>query len=106
MTSFTITTVLQAFDVGRGVNRFNIAYRHTLHGKSRVRSKVTVDSCFGFKVGHIGPKWDKSGAFSDQISLKSDLKKTRICPIWGQSDPLWSQTYHPWSSLSPVWCNL
>ena len=43
--------------------------------------------------------------FSDHISvhlargapnaLKSDLKKPRICPIWGLSDPLWSQTYHP-----------
>ena len=29
-------------------------------------------------------------------ALKSDLKKPRICPIWGQSDPIWSQTYHPW----------
>ena len=62
------------------------------------------------KVDQIGPKWDKSrtfsnqisvhldksGTFSDQISvhlarqrqmhLKSDLKKPRICPIWGQSD--------------------
>ena len=28
--------------------------------------------------------------------LKSDLKKPRLCPIWGQSDPLWSRTYHPW----------
>ena len=28
-------------------------------------------------------------------ALKSDLKNPRICPIWGQSDPLWSQTYHP-----------
>ena len=28
-------------------------------------------------------------------ALKSDLKKPRICPIWGQSDPLWSQTYQP-----------
>ena len=32
-------------------------------------------------------------------ALKSDLEKPRICPIWGQSDPLWSQTYHPWSGL-------
>ena len=40
---------------------------------------------FGPKMGQIGPKWDKSGTFSDQISvhfgtaapklLKSDLKK-------------------------------
>ena len=27
------------------------------------------DGRFGFKVGQIGPKWDKSGAFSDQISV-------------------------------------
>ena len=33
-------------------------------------------------------------------ALKSDLKKLRICPIWGQSDPLWSQTYHPWPEFS------
>ena len=44
--------------------------------------------------------------FSDQIStepnvLKSDLKKSRICPIWGKSDPLWSQTYHPCLILTP-----
>ena len=24
---------------------------------------------FGSKVGQIGPKWDKAGAFSDQISV-------------------------------------
>ena len=51
---------------------------------------------FGLKMGQIGPKWDKSGTFSDQIPvhfgsssqsvLKSDLKKSWICPIWGQSD--------------------
>ena len=48
----------------------------------------------------MGPKWDKSGAFSDQISvhlaLKSDLKKPPFCHIWGQSDPLWNRTYNPW----------
>ena len=25
-------------------------------------------------------------------ALKCDLKKSRICPICGQSDPIWSQT--------------
>ena len=40
------------------------------------------DGRFGSKVGQIGPKWDKTGAFSYQISvhlarLKSDLKKPR-----------------------------
>ena len=47
------------------------------------------DARFGYKVGQIGPKWDKS-----------DMKKPRICPICGQSDPLWSQTYHPWRRLT------
>ena len=27
------------------------------------------DGRFGSKEGQIGPKWDKSGAFSDQISV-------------------------------------
>ena len=57
------------------------------------------------KIGQIGIKRDKSGTFSDQISvhfgaqrqnvLKSDLKKSRICPIWGHSDPFWVQIYSP-----------
>ena len=39
-----------------------------------VRDKPTdgeapTDAGFGSKVGQIGPKWDKSGAFSDQISV-------------------------------------
>ena len=45
------------------------------------------------ELGQIGPKWDMSGTFSDQISgslsqnvVRSDLKQSRICPIWGQSD--------------------
>ena len=29
----------------------------------------TRDGRFGSKVGHFGPKWDKSGTFSDQISV-------------------------------------
>ena len=58
------------------------------------------DVWFGFKGSQIGPKLDKSVTFSDQISiyfgslsqnvLNSDLRKSRICPIWDQSDPLWS----------------
>ena len=36
-------------------------------------------------------------------ALKSDLKKPRICPIWGQSDQIWSQTYHPcFRYIAPV----
>ena len=58
------------------------------------------------KVGQIGTQIGQIRDFfrSDfsafgapaPYALKSDLKKPRICPIWGQSDPLWSQTYHPW----------
>ena len=57
----------------------------------------------------LAPKLDKCGTFTDQISvyfssgiqneLKSVLKKTRICPICGQSDPLWSQTWFLWCSV-------
>ena len=49
---------------------------------------------FGYKVGQIGPKWDKSVTFSDHISVhfgarqQSDMKKSRMCPFWGQSDTL------------------
>ena len=43
-----------------------------------------------------------------QNVLNSDLKKSRICPIWGQFGPLWSQTYHPCNHESvgqiiPMW---
>ena len=36
----------------------------------------TRDGRFGSKVGQIGPKSDKSGAFSDQISVHLALKPT------------------------------
>ena len=36
---------------------------------SRYTFIVPRDGRFGSKVGQIGPKWDKSGAFSDQISV-------------------------------------
>ena len=45
------------------------------------------DGRFDSKVGQMAPKWDKSMTFSDQISvLKTDLKKSRICPIL---EPIW-----------------
>ena len=67
----------------------------SLSGTLMTREEALVsetDAKFGTKVGQIGPKWDKSETFSDQISvhfgvsqnvLKSDLKKSRICLIWG-----------------------
>ena len=27
---------------------------------------------------------------------ESDLKKSQICPIWGQSDPIWMANLPPW----------
>ena len=36
---------------------------------ARKQHNNTRDGRFGSKVGQIGPKWDKSGAFSDQISV-------------------------------------
>ena len=72
------------------------------------KTRPTKDGRFGSKVGQIGPQMGQIRCFfiSDfsafgagaPNALKSDLKKTRICPIWGQSDPLWSQTYHPWQT--------
>ena len=54
-------------------------------------------------MGQIGAKWDKSGTFSDQISVHFGAdapkcteicsKKSRICSIWGQSDPFWVQIW-------------
>ena len=67
---------------------------------------------FASKMGQIAPKWDKSVIFSDQISvhfgspsqnvLKSDLKKSRICLICGQSDPLLAKIWEP--CVSDVSC--
>ena len=56
------------------------------------------DVRFGPKYAQIAPKRNKSGTFSDQISvhfsqnvLKSDLKKSWICPNRGQLDPIFAK---------------
>ena len=74
------------------------------------RIHQTRDGRFGSKVGQIGPKWDKSGAFSDQISVHLaprakcteiwSEKATDLSHLGSKSDPLWSQTYHPWWASS------
>ena len=71
-----------------------------------LRGRQTRVVRFRPKVGQIGPKRDKSGIFSDQISghfgaprqnvLKSDLKKSWMCPFSSQSDPLRALIYHHW----------
>ena len=40
---------------------------------------------------------------SSQNVLKSDLKKSWICPNWSQSVPLWSETWCPWLISSDWW---
>ena len=66
-------------------------------------SSKRLDVICGLKVKQIGHKWDKSVTFSVQISvhfvlerqnvLKFELKKSQICPIWSQSDPLYAQIW-------------
>ena len=47
------------------VKKRSLVLRH-----SNTQTGVCIrDGRFGSKVGQIGPKWDKSGAFSDQISV-------------------------------------
>ena len=72
----------------------------------RMRWPWSPDVRVETKLGQIGLKLDKSGTFSDQISvhfgagcqnvLKSDLKKSRICPIWGHFDQFWAQISLTW----------
>ena len=47
---------------------------------------------------NLDPKWVRlalngTNPALRQNILKSDLKKSRICPIWGQSDPFWVQIW-------------
>ena len=58
------------------------------------RSRVQVQDSIAV---HFGSESSES-----QNLLESDLKKSQICPIWGQSDPLWSQTWYDWSVV-PDW---
>ena len=106
------------------VNRYIPLTQHSLSTSGCGCGARESQGSLGPNVGQIGPKWDKSGTFSDQISvlksgwlqsgwwksrksnekiwlslyggqnrpnqnvLKSDLKMSWICPIWGQSDQL------------------
>ena len=66
-TPFSLLLDLTSTMVVRVNNRdyncqMELTERNQMAGHSR-------DGRFGSKVGQIGPKWDKSGAFSDQISV-------------------------------------
>ena len=53
---------------------------------------------FGSKVGQIGPEWDKSGAFLDQISVHL-ARGAKCTEIWSEKNP-------DLSHLGPNWPNL
>ena len=56
---------------------------------------VRGDGRFGSKMGQIGPKWDKSGAFSDQISVHL-APRAKCTEIWSEKSP-------DLSHLGPIW---
>ena len=56
------------------------------------------DGRLGSKVGQIGPKWDKSGAFSDQISVHL-APRAKCTEIWSEKAP-------DLSHLGPIWLTL
>ena len=80
---------------------------------------VCTDVIFGHKVGQIGPKWDKTGDFSDQIhyilagpkvgqigpkwdktGIFLDLSKPKYTEICSEKDPDLSHLGPIWPSLS------
>ena len=42
------------------------------------------------------PKCTEIWSEKHQNVVKYHLKKSRICPIWGQSEAHWSQAWNPW----------
>ena len=58
-----------------------VASRTSLLGRKVYKAR---DIRFSPKVGQLSHKWDKSGSFSDQISVHfGSSKKSRICPTCG-----------------------
>ena len=58
---------------------------------SRLAPNGTNPGSFHFRFHYV-----LISSSASQNVLKFDMKKPRICPIWGHSDPLCSQTWHPW----------
>ena len=65
------------------------------------------------KLVQVSPKWNKSGTFKDQFQYildrlaepkysETDLKKSQISPIWGQSDPIWVPNSTSLSQTNPA----
>ena len=67
---------------------------------------VTEMSNLASTLGQIGPKWDKSGTFTEPKCTQTDLKKSQICSIWGQYTETDLKKYqiHPiWGQSDPMW---
>ena len=63
----------------------------------------TNPGLFQIRFQYIWLIWAKcTEIWSEKVHLVPGFVPfgARICPIWGQSDPLWSQTYHPCSQIS------
>ena len=77
-------TIAWAPQLGSVVEAYTLELDDGNGGDFRVSLVQYMGGIFGNIVGQMGPKWDKSGTFSDQISagrqnvLKSDLKKPRM----------------------------
>ena len=63
----------------------------------------------------IGHKWINLGPFKISFSIfwlrepkyrptQTDLKKSQICPIWGQSDPIWMPNLTSMLTITFVLC--
>ena len=83
--------------------------------QSRHSSLITRELRLALQLGQLGSKWVKSWTFQDQFSVhfgsvssvsqneqKTDLKKSHICPIWGQSAPIWCRIWLSASGGEPV----
>ena len=54
---------------------------------------------FQVYFGPVTPEKDVyEKRYPEQDGQKTDLKKTRICPTWCQSNLFWVQIWHHWST--------
>ena len=71
---FSITTIIRLFSLFGCLKCFNVS----ACDKFILKSSLTCNSFFFYQ--------ECQGWF--QIGLETDLKKSQICTIWGQSDPI------------------
>ena len=57
---------------------------------------------FGFKVDQIDPKWDKSGTFSDQISVHFDSVCQNVLKCYLNYRPTDPEKFADFPNLGPI----